>query len=296
MSSKKFIVCADLMEGGADYSLRGYCGCLDSEDGKSTVTYLDTRSLTPGDLVAHQEDEWIIGNFATLLGTEALDMFRDLKIKYSIFHFDYLFCPHRNIEYHTHLTGAPPVYGAQMAHVDKFYAGARASFFMSEVQMENYLGFLHLIEREKCHVLGSLLSQQDLELIEEYKDLPKSNLYGVYAQDTWQKGKESSIAWCEKNNKAYEIIPKAPREEFLRKLATYKGLVFMPNGGDTAPRLVIEARLLGLDLFINSNVQHCKEEWFCGDRSGVIEHLRGLPEKFIKLINENKSISRPSVV
>ena len=39
-------------------------------------------------------------------------------------------------------------------------------------------------------------------------------------------------------------------------------MVYLPRGGDTCPRLVIEAHLLGCDLVLNENVQHKDEIWF----------------------------------
>ena len=51
-------------------------------------------------------------------------------------------------------------------------------------------------------------------------------------------------------------------EERLNKLSTHKGLAFHPLGGDTCPRLVIEAKLLGMEVDVNENVQHSKESWW----------------------------------
>ena len=41
-----------------------------------------------------------------------------------------------------------------------------------------------------------------------------------------------------------------------------EGFVYLPEGGDTCPRMVIEAKLLGCELILNENVQHKDELWF----------------------------------
>ena len=56
-----------------------------------------------------------------------------------------------------------------------------------------------------------------------------------------------------------------PYEEVLEKMAQAQGFVYLPQGGDTCPRMVIEAKLLGCQLHINDDVQHAKEIWFDTD-------------------------------
>ena len=53
-----------------------------------------------------------------------------------------------------------------------------------------------------------------------------------------------------------------PYSEVLETLAQSKGMVFLPRGGDTCPRTVIEGKLLGCELILNENVQHKDEIWF----------------------------------
>ena len=59
----------------------------------------------------------------------------------------------------------------------------------------------------------------------------------------------------------------------MRKLSEYEGLCFTPLGGDTCPRIVIEAALLGLQLYINDNVQHLGEAWWGGSPDEIESYL-----------------------
>jgi glycosyltransferase involved in cell wall biosynthesis len=67
----------------------------------------------------------------------------------------------------------------------------------------------------------------------------------------------------------------------LEELAKAKGFVFLPPGGDTCPRIVIEAKLLGCDLVLNDYVQHAHESWFdTQDLDEVEEYLYTARELF----------------
>ena len=79
----------------------------------------------------------------------------------------------------------------------------------------------------------------------------------------------------------YELVWGIPYQECLEKLASNKGLVFLPKGGDTCPRLVIEAKLLGCELVLNENVQHKDEIWFdTEDTFDTQAYLFGARERF----------------
>ena len=87
----------------------------------------------------------------------------------------------------------------------------------------------------------------------------------VLGSNSWIKGAEAAETWCKENNKDYEVVWGLPYQEVLDKLARAEGFVYLPEGGDTCPRMVIEAKLLGCKLQLNDNVQHSKEVWFDTD-------------------------------
>ena len=63
------------------------------------------------------------------------------------------------------------------------------------------------------------------------------------------------------------------------KLRTSKGLVYLPAGLDTCPRLVIEAKMLDCKLILNNKVQIKDEEWLEKDKINLLFNLQ---EKIIK--------------
>jgi len=285
MSSKKIVILADSLSemGGAEKTLANYAQSLLTEH---DVIFMDTEDLSPIHFDMYSDHIWIVGNFYTLIAGGILDVFVERVRTYYIISFDYLFCPSRNLEYYRHLHGAELTYIPYVRRVDEFLGGAKCLFFMSEVQRAKYLQHLKLIKPNRCVVLGSLISQEDLKCIERHVGAEKMDLYCVYHQDTWQKGLEVSVAYCKDHNIPYEVLPALDYPSFIKKLSSYKGLVFLPRGGDTAPRLIIEAKLLGLELQINPNVEHAEESWFLEGRSSIISHMTSLPDKFLNIINE----------
>ena len=98
-------------------------------------------------------------------------------------------------------------------------------------------------------------------LREKYKDVQRKG-WLVVGSNSWIKGTVDAIKWCEENDKEYSVIQGWDYGKVLEEMAQAEGFVYLPPGGDTCPRTVIEAKLLGCDLHINENVQHAKEEWF----------------------------------
>ena len=98
-------------------------------------------------------------------------------------------------------------------------------------------------------------------LREEFKDLDREG-WIVLGSASWIKGAEQAEKWCKDNDKKYEVLWGLPYTETLEKLAKAEGFVYLPQGMDTCPRMVIEAKLLGCKLHLNDYVQHKDEIWF----------------------------------
>ena len=81
-----------------------------------------------------------------------------------------------------------------------------------------------------------------------------------------------------------KVIQGMEYESFLKELAKCNVLVFHPLDKDTAPRVVIEAKLLGLELDLNDNVQIKNESWLNGTHEELLAHLKSQQESFWKHI------------
>jgi len=133
----------------------------------------------------------------------------------------------------------------------------------------------------------------DLEYIERLKNARNKNghaknHWGVIDGNSWIKGVAES---CQSVRSAFpestvEILAGLPYYDLLKKLSEFHGLSFQPLGGDTCPRTVIEAKLLGLQLLTNKNVQHLSEDWFSGEQDEIESYLLERPQIFWNIIEE----------
>ncbi len=227
------------------------------------IKKIRSHEITDEHISNFRNSHWIFGNFANI-NLETLNLFSN-NMKYSVIEYDYKFCVYRSTEKHLNETSEECNCHTQDHGllIQNFYSRAESLWYMSENQLEFHLERLPLIDRNKCNVLSSVFDESFFAKIKEIRS-SKVDKKGwvVLGSDSWIKGKNNAIEYCEENNLEYEVIWNLPYEKMLEKLHASEGLVYLPNGKDTCPRLVIEAKLLGCKLKINDYVQHKDESWF----------------------------------
>ena len=208
---------------------------------------------------------------------------------YAIVEYDYKFCQYRSIDLHKRETGKDcDCHDQQLGKIiTAFMHGSEHIFWMSKKQSEIYHERFPFLKGNNQTVLSSIFSIDDLEFIERLKNAREENgwnknHWAVIDGNSWIKGvEESTIAVTETfPESTVEVLGGLPYYDLLNSLSGFHGLSFHPLGGDTCPRTVIEASLLGLELLINDNVQHMSEEWFAGDVDEIESYLLSRPEVF----------------
>jgi glycosyltransferase involved in cell wall biosynthesis len=217
---------------------------------------------------------WVFGNFATMNPQLIPSIIGNLR--YSLLEYDFKFCRSRSPEKHQHDHGTPCDCHHQMNGkiVSAFFYGSMGNWWMSEKQKERYLTTFPFLSERPNTVLSSVFDPKTLGLLKALREANKGTErkgWIVLGSDSWIKGAEDAKAWCEANNKEYEVVWNLPYNKVLEKLARAEGFVYLPPGGDTCPRMVIEAKLLGCKLQLNDNVLHKDEEWFTTDDLESIE-------------------------
>lgn len=227
---------------------------------------------------------WIFGNFSQLNPELIPSIVANLK--YSVLEYDYKYCRFRSPEKHEHSTGSPCDCHNQMNGklISAFYHGSRALWWMSEAQKNRYFKVFPFLSEKDNIVLSSVFSKETLGALKELRGkVSQEDRSGwiVLGSQSWVKGYESAKKWCEDSGKIHEVVWNLPYELVLSRLAAAEGFVYLPAGGDTCPRMVIEAKLLGCKLHINENVQHANEEWFATDDiDSIHEYLFASPALF----------------
>lgn len=247
------------------------------------VQKLRAKDVTLQLLEDGHEKFWVFGNATamdqSLVPTIAANM------KYAVLEYDYKYCQYRSPEKHQSVTTRPcdcqnRPHGKMMS---AFFYAAKSLWWMSEAQQARYhMMFPFLADRPNC-VLSSVFDDETFAKLKTLREagLPRSDNWVVLGSASWIKGADAAEEWCRQNDVPYEVVWNLPYDDLLMKLATSKGHVYLPKGGDTCPRMTIEARLLGCELHLNENVQHAKEEWFDTDDSLLTEsYLYAARERF----------------
>lgn len=253
------------------------------------VFKLHAKDVNMETLKSGHDKFWIFGNFASmdfnLIPTIVANM------RYAILEYDYKFCKFRSVEKHKLSTGNncdchEDVYGKI---VSTFFCGAKSLWWMSQKQKERYESIFSFLSEHKCsNVLSSVFALKTLDTLKTLRTTEKDDTWVVLDSESWIKGAGAAKEWCKSNYRKFEAIWGLSHEEALEKLAKSQGFVYLPEGGDTCPRMVIEAKLLGCNLKLNDNVQHKDEEWFATDDiDSIDQHLRTSHNVFWTKINDN---------
>jgi len=228
------------------------------------VSKFRSKDLTVEDLVKNQSAHWIFGNW-TQINFQLIPLII-ANLNYSILEYDYKFCNYRSPDKHrvaenTECNCDQTDWGKFVA---AFFLGAKTIWWMSEKQQEIYFDrFPDLQKMNRSSVLSSVFSESFWIQVQNLTQNPKErNGWAVLSSSSWIKGTEDALKWCEDNGKKVNLIEGLSPDQTLELLSRSEGLVYLPKGGDTCPRIVIEAKLLGCELHLNENVQHKDEEWF----------------------------------
>lgn len=210
---------------------------------------------------------------------------------YFVVEYDYKFCRYRSIELHEATEGKTcDCRDTQHGKlVSAFFAGAEHIFWMSNQQKERYESNFSFLSDTETTVLSSIFTADDFSHIERLRTARAENTslskkYAIIDSKSWIKGVEDTKKHLEDQQIDFDLLSGLSYQDMLRKLSEYTGLAFLPLGGDTCPRVVIEAKLLGLDLIVNENVQHSTEAWWSGSLDEIESYLLDGHNRFWNVI------------
>ena len=264
--------------GGAELTLQALIDAAPLKVHKMLCSELTIEHIKQG-----AKKFWVFGNYSSLKS----QLFPSIatNLRYSIVECDYKFCKYRSVEKHELNESKPcDCHTTQLGNVvSSFMSAAEHTWWMSEEQQKTYHDRFPFLVDYPNTVLSSVFDDRFFRTIEALRSesIVKSDKWLILQSTSWVKGTELSVYNAERDELDYELIGGVSYDQMLRKLAGAKGLVFCPAGGDTCPRLVIEAKLLGCELRLNDHVQHAKESWFAtDDLTHIEEYLRGAPAVF----------------
>lgn len=255
------------------------------------ITCLHSKDVSLELLEQGVDKYWVFGNFSAM----NLELIPSIvaNMEYSVLEYDYKFCKYRSPEKHMTVENRPCNCTNEMHGklVSTFYYGAKSLWWMSEKQLDVYLTKFPFLEEKENVILSSVFDDYFFatvnKLNESNKDVERKG-WLVLDSSSWIKGTEDAVKYCEDNNLEYELLTNLPYQKVLEKMSTAEGFVYLPRGGDTCPRMVIEAKLLGCKLHLNDNVEHAKELWFdTEDRFDTEAYLYAARGRFWSAIRHN---------
>ena len=233
-----------------------------------------SRDLTYQQIEAYKGYHWVFGNFSEVNDLLLLECIKELS--YSVLEYDYKFCNYRSVEKHTKAEGECTCAGSVRGKtVAVFLARAKNLWWMSEKQKELYCKVYPFLDHSNSRVLSSIFAPVTLQLIDFLRGEKKKreDKWIILNSGSWIKGADAAVEYAKENNLNYELVWGLDHEDFLKKLSVSKGIIFLPHGGDTCPRFIIEAKLLGCEMILNDNVQHKDEDWFQSDYEDTMSYL-----------------------
>lgn len=265
--------------GGAELTSQSL---IDDRPSDTDVFCVNSDKVTMETLKSGTDKLWIFGNFASINASLVPTIVAN--IRYAILEYDYKFCLHRSIELHQKIEGRQC--DCEQRDIGKlvsaFFYGARHIFWMSAAQRDRYVSRFPFLAQRPNTVLSSVFSSQTLaEMVNLRETSSDRKGWIVLGSTSWIKGAEDAEQWCKDNGKEYEVVWNVPYFDLLKKISRSEGFVYLPRGGDTCPRMVIEAKLLGCKIHTNSDVQHAAEAWFSTDDLEEVEaYLADRPHVF----------------
>lgn len=275
---------SDQIVGGAELTsdaLLEYC--------PYNVTKVNSSEVNKKFIDDNKDKFWIFGNFTNT--TQDIIFYISKNLKYSIIEFDYKFCNHRSVDLHFAAT-------SQECDCEKTQRGkiitiwfhrSKFNWWMSSKQRELYCQRMSFLgDDSKNKVLSSIFTKRDMGFLNALNQLniDRGDNFVILDSGSWIKGTQDCIQFAKSNNIKFDLVKNLSRQDLFRKLRQSKGIIFRPKGGDTCPRFVIEAKLLGCEILLNENVQHKDEDWFNKGTKDILKYLQSRPSLFWKKIGE----------
>ena len=272
--------------GGAELTTSSLLSYCDKE-----FVEVKSRQITLDMLSNNKQSKWIFTNFSHL-NPQLISYIAEILEDYHIIEYDYKYCRYRLPQH--------PEHGGECeceklpigSLIFQFYSNAKTLNWMSEDQMNHYHEKFPQLKNNNNFVLSSIFSQDDLKTIMELKQtaqkLKKNNEMLLLGSNSWVKGFDQSREYCEERDISTRVVWNVPYKDTLKLLATHRGIVYLPNGYDTCPRWVIEAKLLGCKIIDNEYVQHRNEPWFKKDENKIVKYLSDQPKYFWDKVLDSK--------
>lgn len=202
-----------------------------------------------------QNYSFIIANFICL--QHKIKEYITNNCKYLIIEHDHKYLKNRNPREYNNFK-APP---GEIINYD-FYKNAKVVVCQSNLHKDILLSNLKI--NNVISLGGNFWSDDELNYIKSIKKQEKNDVASVLNfSSNPSKGTDLAINYCVKNKIKYKLIEPTSTKEFLSQISHNKYLVFIPRTPETLSRIVIEAKMLDVQVkTIKKLIGACNEKWW----------------------------------
>jgi len=167
----------------------------------------------------------------------------------------------------------------------EFYKNSQCVICLSKIQAEsvrNNLGISN-VESIGC----SLWSEEKLNFISSICETPKDKEYSVVNSKNIVKGTKLAMDFCTRGKHSFDLIESNDEKKFLKTLASYERLVYIPTVLESLCRLVVEAKMLNCGVITKTKLLGAHSEpWWKLNGKELIAAIRKNQIKAIELFEE----------
>ncbi len=263
--------------GGAELTTQAIIDSLKESNIKTTK--IQSNLLSSQIILENRDKLWILCNFANASAQAISTLSR--VARYIVIEYDFKFCSSRSPDKHK-FESKKDCDCANQQHgkfITQVFNNALSVLWMSEAQKNITKSYCKDLNPASEYVASSIFDDNTIEKLislknstTKPKDVMLHDSWLILKSNSWIKGTQESLQFAIKNNLKYELIGNVAYDVMLQALSAAKGIIYQPPGGDTCPRIIIEAQILGVELKCNDNVLHLTEQWTKSD--SIVEYLR----------------------
>ncbi len=251
----------------SDFYSHSFTGGAENNDA-NLINYLESVGNTVDkrlskNLVASELEEYdgiIVSNFTYLSNEAAVGLIKSQN--YIIYEHDHKYVTTRD-------PSKFPNFNIPAANLinKEFYEAAKCVVVLSNV-CKNILE--KNIPNVKVYNIGcSLWSAGKLDYIESLLLVEKNEKYAIIDSPNPIKGTREAIEYCKQKDISYDLIQISDNKTFLKNLASYQGLIFLPQVLETFSRISMEAKMLGCKLITKKALLGLHSEVDLTDAQGL---------------------------
>jgi hypothetical protein len=172
----------------------------------------------------------------------------------------------------------------------RFYAKAKSVVCLSNICKDVMERTLNI---DNVFSIGtSLWSDTRLDMIQRLSETKKTKGTMIVQSNNPTKNTAAGVAYCQSKGIDFELVGGLQPDDFLRTMATYRTLVFIPKVLETFCRLIVEAKMMNCQVnTVSSLIGAASEEHISLNGTELIEETRQRIKKAIDLFAE--IIERP---